>query len=360
LQVEPELRLTVQQQYYDTQQRLGTALLNECSNFTPQGYSKVGVLTACSKHPASARRTATSKSAIIKASSSRACMAQTALNDNAPGAGRHSAHAHCFLLICLFDLLAPVLPALQLLEAYLLQGLPGPALAAKVLACFRDSISDAAMRLVRSMVLAKAAFSSPRESSAGGASSSVGGSPSARSSCSGLGDCTTEELCKLLSGEMVQPCLTKLLEVVFELLCSYRRMAQWHMAGIEQQQAAAAAAAAALKSHCKARNRSSSGGGCGDHAGEPCDASNAAPPTPSQAELDEVQAATSSMLEAVAGGLASSRMDIIEVAGARVCELLSVAKKCKGDDFTKVRIQCIRQLAALGQLQLTLAVYMPR
>ncbi|WIA16240.1 hypothetical protein OEZ85_012951 [Tetradesmus obliquus] len=39
--VEPELRLTVQQQYYDTQQRLGTALLNVCSDFTPQGYSKV-------------------------------------------------------------------------------------------------------------------------------------------------------------------------------------------------------------------------------------------------------------------------------------------------------------------------------
>jgi hypothetical protein len=136
---------------------------------------------------------------------------------------------------------------------------------------------------------------------------------------------------------MVQPCLTKLLEVVFELLCSYRRMTQWHRAGIEQQQAAAAAAAAALKSHCEARNSSSGGGGCAD---QPCDASNASPPTPSQAELDEVQAATSSMLEAVAGGLASSRMDIIEVAGARVCELLSVAKKCKGEDFTKVMIWC--------------------
>jgi hypothetical protein len=49
LQVEPELRLTVQQQYYDTQQRLGAALLNECSNFTPQGYSKVGMLIASSK-----------------------------------------------------------------------------------------------------------------------------------------------------------------------------------------------------------------------------------------------------------------------------------------------------------------------
>jgi hypothetical protein len=41
VQVEPELRLTVQQQYYDTQQRLGTALLNVCSDFTLQGYSKV-------------------------------------------------------------------------------------------------------------------------------------------------------------------------------------------------------------------------------------------------------------------------------------------------------------------------------
>jgi hypothetical protein len=234
-----------------------------------------------------------------------------------------------------FDLLAPVLCALQLLEAYLLQGLPGPALAAKVLVCFKDSINDAAIRLVRSMVLAKAAFSSPRESSAGGANSSVSGSPSARSSCSGLGDCTTEELCKLLSGEMVQPCLTKLLEVVFELLCSYRRMAQWHRAGIEQQQAAAAAAAAALKSHCEART--SSGGGSNDNASQPGAASSAAPAAPSQAELDQVQAATSSMLEAVASGLASSRMDIIEVAGARVCELLAVAKKCKGEDFIKVR-----------------------
>jgi hypothetical protein len=233
------------------------------------------------------------------------------------------------------NFLAACLPVLQLLEAYLLQGLPGPALAAKVLACFRDSISDAAMRLVRSMVLAKAAFSSPRESSAGGASSSISGSPSTRSSCSGLGDCTTEELCKLLSPDMVQPCLSKLLEVVFELLCSYRRMAQWHRAGIEQQQAAAAAAAAALKSHCEAT--SSSGGASSESAADPGSTGNPAAAVPSQAELDQVQAATSSMLEAVAGGLASSRMDIIEVAGARVCELLAVAKSCQGEDFIKVR-----------------------
>jgi hypothetical protein len=136
---------------------------------------------------------------------------------------------------------------------------------------------------------------------------------------------------------MVQPCLTKLLEVVFELLCSYRRMAQWHKAGIEQQQAAAAAAAAALKSHCEASNSSSGGSDC---LSEPSAAGSAAPAAPSQAELDQVQAATSSMLEAVAGGLASSRMDIIEVAGARVCELLAVAKKCKGEDFIKVRCFC--------------------
>lgn len=216
-----------------------------------------------------------------------------------------------------------------------MQGLPGPALAAKVLACFRDSISDSAMRLVRSMVLAKAAFSSPRGSGGGDASSSISGSPSARSSCSGLGDCTTEELCKLLSAEMVQPCLTKLLEILFELLCSYSRMLQWHRAGIEQQQAAAAAAAAALKSHCEAT--SSSGGASSETTSQPGITGSAVPAAPSQAELDQVQAATSSMLEAVAGGLASSRMDIIEVAAARVCELLAVAKKCKGEDFMKVR-----------------------
>lgn len=41
LQAAPELRLTVQRHLYDALQRLDAALLNECSSFTAEGYSKV-------------------------------------------------------------------------------------------------------------------------------------------------------------------------------------------------------------------------------------------------------------------------------------------------------------------------------
>lgn len=208
---------------------------------------------------------------------------------------------------------------LQLLEAYLLQGLPGPALCGKVLACFKDSINDAAMRLMRSMVLGKAAFSGD------GSSSPSSSGSSARSSYSGLGDCTTEELCKLLEGKMVQSCLNKLLEILYELLCSYHYMEQWHKAGLDQQHKAAAVASI---------KRSSADSSSGDKdAGSD---SSAEPATPSQAQLEQVQAATQSLLEAVAAGLADSRAAILDVAGARVKELLSAASKCKNDDYIKV------------------------
>jgi len=188
---------------------------------------------------------------------------------------------------------------MQLLEAFVLQGLPGPALAAKVLACFQATTTDAAVRLVRSMVLAKAAFSS------GDSCGSL-----SKTGRMDLEQRKYEDLCKMLPSEMVCSCICKFLEVVFELLCSYEAMAQWHAAGLLQQDTAIAAATTAVQQHPEALS--------GSH-------------------LQQVQAATTALLKAVATALAEGRGAVLNVAATQLQVLLTAgAAKCKGDEFTQV------------------------
>jgi hypothetical protein len=235
-------------------------------------------------------------------------------------------HAHQCQSAELISLFASAL--LQLLEAYLLQGVPPEALAEKVLSSFSDLFKDVSARLVRSMVLAKA-FAQQSES---------GDSP--RSSSAGslhLDECSFAELCRKVTPDILQPCVTKLLEALYDLLASYHNMVAWHEAGLaEHTQAAAAAAAAAA--HAASRSSEHSEGGSrglledqGPADGQVADA------VPSQEQLDQVQAATKGILVGVLAALQARRSATAEAAAALVKELLAGAGGCTGSDFPQAR-----------------------
>lgn len=215
---------------------------------------------------------------------------------------------------------------LQLLEAYLLQGVPPEALAEKVLACFSELLKDVSTRLVRSTVLVKA-FSQQSESGDNPGSSSAGGLQ--------LDECSFAELCRKVTPDLLHPCLHKLQEALSDLLASYHSMLAWHEAGLaEHTQAAAAAAAAAA--HAAARSSGHSEGG-GSPAAAAADQETAdADAAPSQQQLDQVQAATKGILMGVQAALQAHRGVTAEAAAVLVKELLAGAGGCTGSDFPQV------------------------
>jgi len=210
----------------------------------------------------------------------------------------------------------------QLLEAYLLQGVPPEALADKVLSCFSELFQDVSTRLVRSMVLAQA-YAQQSENV---------GSP--RSSTAGLSleECDFASLCRHVQPHMLSTCLLKLLEASYDLLASYHNMLSWHEASLaEHTQAAAAAAAAAASAAARSPGQSQDGSVVGaDGAAAPADAA------PSQEQLDQVQAATKGILAAVQGTLQTNKMATAEAAAALVKDLLVGAGGCTGSNFPQV------------------------
>jgi hypothetical protein len=180
--------------------------------------------------------------------------------------------------------------AVQLLEAYLLQGITGAALAAKVRSSFQDSLKDTASRMVRALLLSKAAAMSV-------------------SAASASREASYADLCAALPKDLVKTCLQRLMDVSFELLSSYNFMQQWHAAAVAKAQAASEAAAAAA----------SSGG------------------EQQQQQLTQVQEATRLLLEAVLQELQQGRLALWEVAAGVVLELLRVPGACQGPDFLQVQ-----------------------
>eukprot|EP00879_Flechtneria_rotunda_P021620 GHRR01022787.1.p1 GENE.GHRR01022787.1~~GHRR01022787.1.p1 ORF type:complete len:702 (+),score=314.72 GHRR01022787.1:254-2107(+) len=110
-------------------------------------------------------------------------------------------------------------------------------------------------------------------------------------------------------------------------------MTEWHKASLQQQDSKAAAAAAAIQ----VQPDSSQG------------QANVDPGSPAHAQFKQVQALTVSLLEGVSSGLAQSRAAVLDVAGARVKELLTAAGgKTKGDGFPKVVEGCL-QFISVGE-----------
>jgi hypothetical protein len=235
---------------------------------------------------------------------------------------------------------------LQLLEAYLLQGVPPEALSDKVLSCFSELLRDISTRLVRSMVLAKA-FAQQSE---------LGDSP--RSSTGGLQleECSFADLCRRVTPDMLQLCLFKLLEALCDLLASYNSMLAWHEAGMADHTQAAAAAAAAAAHAAAHSPPTSQGGGPPAEQGEQEAVSDA---VPSQEQLDQVQAATKGILSGVQAALQASRMATAESAAILVKELLAGAGGCTGSDFPQVGVRvvvCVLGTDAASWLLLSPAV----
>lgn len=211
---------------------------------------------------------------------------------------------------------------LQLLEAYLLQGVPPEALAEKVLTCSSDLFKDASTGLVRSMLWGQA-FAAQAEASDSPRSSTAGAQLQ-------LEECSYEELCRKVTPDILAPCLLKLLETFTNLLASYHAMLTWHKAGLAEHTQAAAAAAA----HAAARSPATSSGGAGGDIAAEQDA--AADATASQEQLQQVQAATKGILAGVHAALQDSRVVTAEAAAVLVKELLAGAGGCSGSEFPQV------------------------
>ncbi len=189
----------------------------------------------------------------------------------------------------------------QLLEGYLLQSTPGPALAAKVLAAFRESMRDSALRLVRSSVV----ITKPKLADAL-ASSSLEGSYG--------------ELCRELPPDLVAPTLQKIMEVVFEMLKSYHYMAAWH--------AAAVAANASAKEGGAGSDDVAGGDGAGGQ---------------------QMREASAQLLEAVNEQLQIGRVQVWEAAGAAVRDLLACPNLAlRSDDYT-LTIEWCQAFASVGE-----------
>jgi hypothetical protein len=189
----------------------------------------------------------------------------------------------------------------QLLEAYLLQGITGAALAAKVRSSFQDSLKDTASRMVRALLLSKAAAMSV-------------------SAASASREASYADLCAALPKDLVKTCLQRLMDVAFELLHSYHFMQQWHAAAVAKAQAASEAAAAAASSSSDEQQQAPGGGAA-----------------PQQQQLTQVQEATRLLLEAVLQELQQGRLALWEVAAGVVLELLRVPGACQGPDFLQVQ-----------------------
>jgi hypothetical protein len=151
-----------------------------------------------------------------------------------------------------------------------------------------------------------------------------------------LESCTYAELCHKVTPDMLQPCLVKLLEVLYDLLVSYNSMLAWHDAGLaEHTQAAAAAAAAAASAAARSPGHSQDETAAAAAAGGQ-DAAGPDAAAPSQEQLDHVQAATKGILLGVQSALQGKRMATAEAAAVLVKELLVGARGCVGADFPQV------------------------
>ncbi|KAI8472247.1 MAG: hypothetical protein J3K34DRAFT_519870 [Monoraphidium minutum] len=191
----------------------------------------------------------------------------------------------------------------KLLEGYLLQGIPPPALASKVLTAFKEAMHDAAVRVVRGSVLATKG-------------ASAGASPAAALL---LEAASFPQLCRQLPAAAARPALQQLLGLQFEIMGSYQRMWEFHEAnqaaqGDPQQQ--------------RQQQQGEGGGGGSGGGGE--EAAAAA------AQMELVQAATRALLAAVAGALKEGRAEVAGAAAAKARELLLAPGVARGGDVAQV------------------------
>lgn len=194
---------------------------------------------------------------------------------------------------------------------------------------FSELFKDVSTRLVRSMVLAKA-FAQQSES---------GDSPCTSAGGLQLDECSFADLCRKITPDILQPCLSKLLESLYDLLESYHSMLAWHEAGLaEHTQAAAAAAAAAAHAAARSSGHSEGGGTAAANQEAP-----EADVVPSQEQLDQVQAATKGILQGVQAALQAKRMATAEAAAVLVKDLMAGAGGCSGSDFPQVCMSHVKE-----------------
>lgn len=180
----------------------------------------------------------------------------------------------------------------RILEGYLVQGVSGNDLAGKVLSCFKDSIHDVCVRVVRSLLLTKprlleTLMNSSLETSYG-------------------------ELCRNLPVDLLRPCLLQLLDVLFDVLASYHIMTRWHLLAVQSK---------------------------GSHE----------PDSPTELlvedEMTQVERITRNFLLSVHDMLLNSREEVWEAAARHIKELFDISGLFKGEDFLQLVEWCEKFLA---------------
>jgi hypothetical protein len=215
----------------------------------------------------------------------------------------------------------------------MMQGIAPAALAGKVVGAFKDSVHEAAVRVVRGTLLVSrgaTALDAPSRGDGGGSSgggSSGGGSSGGGSSGGGaltlasgsLLEGSYQQMVRQLPPEHLRPCLQQLLELVFEIMGSYQLMCEFHGASIKQKRESCEGptAAAAAGGGAAGDGRAGGEGGAGDGEAD---------------EVADVQAAMAGVFTAVAEALQGARAEVADAIGTKVKELLAAPRMTKGGD----------------------------
>jgi len=191
----------------------------------------------------------------------------------------------------------------NILQCFLFQDITVNELSDKILRAFQDSIAKASSRVVRSLIVTKPGLADAMFS------------PKFETSFS--------EMCRGLPFDLLRPCLAKLLEVLFDILCSYHCMSTWHEIGLKHAQ-----------SELQRVQQSKTVAETTDEAGEDID--------------EDVESAqrTVNVLTSVLEVLVESRKVIWDSAARRVRDLLSGPAAVEGEHFLQVMEWCQKFLRA--------------
>ncbi|GMH40241.1 hypothetical protein BSKO_08145 [Bryopsis sp. KO-2023] len=194
----------------------------------------------------------------------------------------------------------------RVLQGFMFQNITNQEVSAKVLHAFQDSIIMNSRKVVRSLIVTKPNL--------------------AEELLSGRGEAKFTDMCQALPFDLLRPCLAKMLEVLYDAMCSYQNMAKWHEMMLKQMASEIASARGSVSEGTDMQGEDSPGR-----------------TTPKDIDDD------SGMVEvmgSVHDTLVSSRKVVWDAAARKVRDLLSGPAAFEGDHFLQVMEWCQRFLSA--------------
>eukprot|EP00210_Caulerpa_lentillifera_P008564 g8169.t1 len=182
----------------------------------------------------------------------------------------------------------------NILQCFLQQDITVDALSKKILNSFQDAITKASTSVVRSLLVTKPSI--------------------AEAMISPKFESTFSQLCHGLPFDLLRPCLAKLLEVLFDILCSYHSMSSWHVLGLK-------------------------------HAQSELTQLQSSPDEATQEDTESIQRSIA-VLDSIHEILLQSRKVIWDSTARRVRDLLSGPAAVEGEHFLQVMEWCQKFLTA--------------